>query len=146
LLPLLLRRALTLPRPSPNVPKFRKLACRGRFVLRQSRLNSGLAQVFLAVFALLATFAPGFDAPLPGNEAGEYVSAPADPRSDGTNLVRATLGVAEDLEEEADEEEATSLVLSALRCDAPAAYRAAGASQTSVRWLSAHFCTGPPTL
>jgi hypothetical protein len=122
------------------------LTCRGRFVLRQSRLHSGLAQVFLAVFALLATFAPGFDAPLPGNEVEEYVSAPVDPRSDGTNLVRATLGVAEDLEEEADEEEATSLALAFVHCSVPAAYSAAQTGLIQVRWLSAQFCTGPPTL
>jgi hypothetical protein len=127
-------------------PKFRPLRCRRRFVLRQSRLHSGLAQVFLAVFALLATFAPGFDAPLTGNEVEEYVSAPADPRSDGASLVRATLGVAEDLEEEADEEEATTLLLSALHCGAPAEYRVADAWRPSVRRLSAHFCTGPPSL
>src|SRR3546814_6802158 len=82
-----------------------KLTCWERFVLRQSRLHSGLAQVFLALFALLAVLAPTFDAPLPGNEFEEYVSAPADPRSDAAVTVSATLGVAEDFEEEADQEE-----------------------------------------
>jgi hypothetical protein len=115
-------------------------------VLRQSRLHSGVAQIFLALFALLATLAPGFDAPLPGNEAGQYVSAPADPRSDGTSLLRATLGVAEDLEEETDEEEATSHVFATLHCPVSAEYRTADAWIAPFHWLSAHFCTGPPIL
>jgi hypothetical protein len=116
-------------------------------VLRQSRIKGGLAQVFLAVFALLATFAPGFDAPFPGSEPGQYVSAPAEPRSDGANLVRAALGTAEDFEEEADEEEAsTSLAVTALVCAVPAQYRSDDAWLPPVRRLSAHFCTGPPIL
>ena len=115
-------------------------------VLRQSRLHSGFAQVFLAFFALLATFAPGFDAPVPGNEFEQYVSVPADPRSDGAGFLRATLGVAGDIEEEADEEEATFLALAALHCGVPAEYRAVDAWLPSIRRLSAHFCTGPPTL
>jgi hypothetical protein len=118
-----------------------------RFVLRQSRAHSGLAQLFLALFALLATFAPGLDGPLPGNEAGEYVSAPAAPRAD-VALLRATLAVAADLEEEeADEEETASLVFAtSVYCPAPAEYRAAHAWLPQVHRLSAHFCTGPPIL
>ena len=115
-------------------------------VLRQSRLQSGFAQALLAFFALLATFTPGFDAPLPANEFEQYVSAPVDPRSDGSSLLRATLGVAEDLEEETDDEEPTFLVLAALHCDAPAEYRATDAWLPSVHRLSAQFCTGPPIL
>jgi hypothetical protein len=71
---------------------------------------------------------------------------PADPRSDGSSLLRATLGVAEDLEEETDEEETTFLVLAALHCASPAEYRTADAWRPSVHRLSARFCTGPPIL
>ena len=51
------------------------------------------------LFALLAILAPTFDAPLAGNEFEEYVSAPADPRSDAETPLGAALSVAEDIEE-----------------------------------------------
>lgn len=115
-------------------------------ILRQSRLHRGLAQAFSVLFALLAILAPTFDAPPAGNEFQEYVSAPADPRSDPATLVSATLSVAEDLdEEEDDQKEAIFLTLATLHCDQDAGYQATDA------WLpsfprSAHFCTGPPAL
>jgi hypothetical protein len=122
------------------------MTCRGRFVLRQSRLHSGLAQVFLALFALLAILAPTFDVPRSGNEFEEYVAAPADTRGDAAALLGATLGVAEDLEEEEDQEEATFLAFATLHCAADAAYRATDAWVPAFPRLSGHSCTGPPTL
>lgn len=106
------------------------------------------------LFALLAVLPPAFDAPQPGrefqeNESREHVSAPADPRSGDASLVRATLSVAEDLEEEADEDEAdkaTFLALATLDCDPGAGYLATDAWFPSFRRPSAHFGTGPPTL
>lgn len=98
------------------------------------------------LFALLAIHAPTFDTPLAGNEFEEYVSAPADPRSDAAIVVGATLSVAEDLEEEDDQEEATFLALAAPHSAAAAEYQATDACLTSFLRLSAYSCTGPPTL
>jgi hypothetical protein len=114
-------------------------------VLHQPRLHTGLAQIFLALFALLATFAPGLDSLPAWNGAEDYVSAPADPKTDATNLVRATLASAEDLEEEADEE-GTSLAAATFHCASDAAHPVADAWVPPVHRLSAHFCTGPPLL
>lgn len=127
--------------------------CRERFVLRQSRPHSGLAQVFLVLLALLAAFAPALGAPSFGNEfqenaSAEYVSAPDDPRGDAAGAVRATLYVAEDLEE-ADDEEGDSAILPALAALDHAAdtqYRTAHAWLPAFRRPSAHFGTGPPIL
>ena len=123
-----------------------KSTCREGFILRQSRLHSGLTQVFLALFALLAILAPTFDAPFSGNEFEEYVSTPADPRNDATALVSAVLSIADDLEEEADQEEAIFLTLAILHCASDAEYQAADAWLPSSPRPSAHSCTGPPTL
>jgi hypothetical protein len=98
----------------------------------------------LVLFALLAILAPAFDAPLAGNE--EYISAPANPRSDVATLVSATLSVVEELDEEADQEEATFLALATLHCAPDAEYQATDAWLPSFPRLSAHSCTGPPTL
>lgn len=98
------------------------------------------------LFALLAILAPTFDAPLAGDEFEEYVSAPADPQNNAATLVSATLGVAEDLDEEADQEEATFLALAALHSAPVAEYQATDACLTSFLRLSAYSCTGPPAL
>lgn len=125
--------------------KMLKLTCWERFVLRQSRLHRGLTQAFLVLFALLAVLAPTFDAPPAGNEFEEYVSAPADPRSNAAVVVSATLSVAEDLDEEADQEEAIFLALAVLHGAPDAKYRETDACLTSFLRLSAYSCTGPPT-
>ena len=99
------------------------------------------------LFALLAILAPSFDAPLAGNEVEEYVSAPADTRSDPATLVSATVGVAEDLEdEEEDQEDATLLARATLHCATDAGYQATDAWLPTFPRFSAHSCTGPPTL
>ena len=98
------------------------------------------------LFALLAILAPTFDAPLAGNEFEEYVSAPADPRSDAETPLGAALSVAEDIEEEEDPEEATFLALATLHCAADAEYQAIEPWLPSFPRQSAHSCTGPPTL
>lgn len=123
-----------------------KLTCREGFVLRQSRLHSGLAQVFLVLFALLAILAPGFDAPLSDTGFEAFVSAPADPATEAATLASATLSVAEDLEEEPDPEEAVFLTLAMLHCVPGAEHRSTDAGPSSSPYLSAHSCTGPPTL
>jgi hypothetical protein len=123
-----------------------KSTCRERFILRQSRLHSGLAQVLLVLFALLAIMAPPVDAPLADNAFEEYVSAPADPQSDAAALVGATLSVAEEHEEEADQEEATFLALATLFCAPDTDYQATDAWLPSFPRSSAHSCTGPPIL
>lgn len=104
------------------------------------------------LFALLAAFMPVFGAPYSGNdfqESREYVSAPADPGGDVASPLHATLYVAEDLEEEADEEEGDNSVFFALATldRAPdAEYGAAHAWFPAFRRPSAHFGTGPPIL
>lgn len=116
-----------------------------RFVLRQSRLHSGLAQVLLVLVALLNFLAPAFNGPLDGSEFEEYLSAPADPRGDAAPLVSTTLSVAEEADEE-DQEEAPFLAFTALYCAPDAKYRVADPWLPSFPRLSAHSCTGPPTL
>ena len=126
-----------------------KLTCREGFVLRQSRLHSGLAQVFLVLFALLAILAPTLDAPLSGHEADEYVSAPADTRDGAAPLAGSLLGAAEDLEDEedpGDQEEAALPAFATLTCVADDEYRATAAWLPSFPRISGHSCTGPPTL
>jgi len=104
------------------------------------------------LFALLAALAPDFDAPLPSNDFEEYVSAPAHKRSGAANLVSTTLGVAGDVEEEADEDEADEEsvafgAVASLDCAPGAEYQAAASTwRVSFARLSAHFCTGPPIL
>ncbi|MGE0627054.1 MAG: hypothetical protein AB7O43_04465 [Hyphomicrobiaceae bacterium] len=78
----------------------------GGSILRRSSIHNGLTKVFVVLFALLAIVAPTFDAPLPGSGFGEYVSAPDDRRSDTATLLNAAPYIAEDLEEDADEDEA----------------------------------------
>lgn len=122
-----------------------KSPCRERFILRRSRLHSGLSQVFLLLFAL-ATVAPAFRAPITGTESEDSVSALADPQGDAAALVGATLSVAEDLEEDADQEEATFLVLARLPCASDADDRATDAWLPPFPRPSAQSCTGPPAL
>jgi hypothetical protein len=98
------------------------------------------------LFALLAIHAPAFDAPPAGDEFAEYVSAPADSRSNATTVVSATLSVAEDLDEEEDQEEDAVLALAAIHSAAATEYQATDACLTSFLRLSAYSCTGPPTL
>lgn len=98
------------------------------------------------LFALLAVLAPALDAPLAGNELEEYVSAPADTRGDAATLVSAMPGVAEDVEEEADQEEAVFAVLARLPCVQDADHQATDAWLPSFPRPSSHPCTGPPTL
>ena len=102
------------------------------------------------LFALLATFAPVFDAPLPTGEIEKYLSAPSDPRSDATGLLPATLDIAEDLEEEdgdgADDGRATFPVPPTLDEALAAEHPVADARLLSFLRLSANFGTGPPTL
>ena len=98
------------------------------------------------LFALLAILAPTFDAPFSGNEFEEYVSAPADPRSDAAAPFSAALGVAEEFDEEEDQEEATFLALATLRCAPDAEHQATDAWFPSFPRLAGHSCTGPPTL
>jgi hypothetical protein len=98
------------------------------------------------LFALLALLAPTFDAPLASSEFEEYISAPAAPWSDAATLVSATLSVAEDLDEEADQEEAAFLALATLYCAPDAEYQATDTRLPAFPHLSVHSCTGPPTL
>lgn len=106
------------------------------------------------LFALLAAFAPVLGAPYSGSEfqenlAGEYVSAPDDPFGGAANPLRATLYLAEDLEEEGDEEEGDNAIFFALATldhAADAEYQAGHAWFPAFRRPSAHFGTGPPIL
>ncbi|OWJ64732.1 hypothetical protein [Inquilinus limosus] len=129
----------------PEFQKTLKSMCRERFVLRQSRLHSGLAQVFLVLFAL-AILAPTFDVPLTGMEAEAYVSAPDDPQGDATVPVGTTLSVAEDLEEEPDQDEVSVLAVAWLHCSSDAGHQAADGWLPSFPRPFAQSCTGPPTL
>lgn len=131
----------------PECKNVLKLTCWERLILRQSRLHRILVQAFSVLFALLAILAPTFDAPVPGDQFQEYVSAPADPWSDTATLVSATLSVAEDIdEEEDDQEEAIFLTLATLHCAQDAGYLATDAWRPSFPRSSAYSCTGPPTL
>jgi hypothetical protein len=108
----------------------------------------------LVLLALLVAFAPVLGVPYSDNEfqengSGEYVSAPDDPRGDAGSSVRAALYVAEDLEEEADEEEgdnAICLALATLDHAGDAECWAAHAWFPAFCRPSAHFGTGPPIL
>lgn len=130
---------------SPTKEKGEIGALKG-FILHQSHLHRGLMQVFLVLFALLAVPAPAFDGPFSNSEFEKHVSAPAAEWSDVASLVSATLSVAEDLDEESDQDEAPFLALATLHCAADAEYRAADGSLPAFPHLSAHSCTGPPSL
>ena len=106
------------------------------------------------LFALLAAFAPVLGAPYSGNEfqdnlAREYVSAPDNPFGGAASPVRAAFNIAEDIEEEADEDEGDSAIFLALAALDPAPdaeYQAGDAWFPTFRRPSAHFGTGPPIL
>ena len=99
------------------------------------------------LFALLAILAPTFDAPFSGNEFEEYVSAPAETRSDPAALAGAALSVVEDLEEDdSDQADAAFPALAAAHCAADAGSRTTDIWLASFPRLSGHSCTGPPIL
>ena len=95
---------------------------------------------------MLAIQAPSVSAPVDGRAFEEQVSAPAASRSDVAILVSATLSVAEDLDEEDDQDEATLPAVAALRCAPDAGHQATGAWSPCVPRLPAYSPTGPPTL
>jgi hypothetical protein len=129
----------------PERQKTLKSTCREGFALRQSRLHSGLWQVFLVLFAL-AILAPAFNAPITSVEFEDSVSAPDDPQGDAAAPVSGTLSVAEDIEEEPDRDEATVLAVAWLHCTSDAEYQATDAWLPSFPRPFANSCTGPPTL
>ena len=94
--------------------------------------------------ALLTNLAPAIDMPLAG-EVGAQVSAPADMRGEAAALI-ITANAIEDLDEEADQEEAVFLARAPLHCPPGGAYGAADGWLPAVPRPSSHPCTGPPTL
>ena len=122
----------------------RNSTCRGRSVLRQSRLHSGVAQVLLVLFALLAGLAPVSGAPA-GGLFGDYVSSPGDPCNDA-GLIATGLEAAEEFEDDDDQEGFAGLVSATFDVIVDDDVRASETWPGSFPRLSAHFGTGPPSL
>jgi hypothetical protein len=138
----LLDMADTLPecRENPEIDVSREV------VLRQSRLHSGLAQVFPVLFALLAILAPAFAAPAAVNGPEQYVLAPADAGSETANLIYVVPGFVEDADDGEDQDEAAFPALAALRSPTDVGYQAGDAWFSCPLRFPAHFGTGPPML